>query len=66
MSEFVINGRFRTERIGKRWRPFSKVVESPNESNAREWVYSLLGSEHGLKRNLIKIDEVNEVLPIEQ
>jgi len=60
MSEFIINGRFRTERIGKNWRSFSKVVESQNENTARELVYSLLGSEHGLKRNLIKIDEVNE------
>ncbi len=58
MSEFVVNGRFRIERIGKNWRSFSKVVESENENNAREWVYSLLGSEHGLKRSLIKIDEV--------
>ncbi|MFB3766215.1 MAG: 50S ribosomal protein L18Ae [Methanotrichaceae archaeon] len=61
MSEFIINGRFRTERIGKNWRPFSKVVESQNENTAKEMVYSLLGSEHGLKRNLIKIDGVNEV-----
>jgi len=66
MSEFIISGRFRTERIGKNWRPFSKVVESQNENNAREQIYSLLGSEHGLKRNLIKIDEVNEVKPLEQ
>ncbi len=66
MSEFIINGKFRTERIGKNWRPFSKVVKSQNENNARELVYSLLGSEHGLKRNLIKIDEVNEVKPLEQ
>ncbi len=58
MSEFIINGRFRIERIGKNWRAFSKVIESENENNAREWVYSLLGSEHGLKRGLIKIDEV--------
>jgi len=66
MSEFVINGRFRIERVSKRWRPFSKVVESQNENNAREKVYSLLGSEHGLKRSLIKIDEVNEVKSLEQ
>lgn len=66
MSEFTVNGRFRTERIGKNWRPFSKVVESHNENTARELVYSLLGSEHGLKRNLIKIDEVNEVKLLEQ
>lgn len=63
MSEFIINGRFRTERIGKNWRPFSKVIDSQNEKNAKEMVYSLLGSEHGLKRILIKIDEVK---PLEQ
>jgi large subunit ribosomal protein LX len=63
MSEFEINGRFRTERIGKSWRKFSKVIESQNENNAKEKVYSLLGSEHGLKRRLIKIDEVK---PLEQ
>jgi large subunit ribosomal protein LX len=63
MSEFEINGRFRTERIGKGWRKFSKVIESQNENNAKEKVYSLLGSEHGLKRRLIKIDEVK---PLEQ
>lgn len=61
MSEFIINGRFRTERVGKNWRPFSKTVESQSQNNAKELVYSLLGSEHGLKRNLIKIDEINEV-----
>ncbi len=61
MSEYIINGRFRTERVGKNWRPFSKAVVSQTENNARELVYSLLGSEHGLKRNLIMIDEVNEV-----
>jgi large subunit ribosomal protein LX len=58
MSEFVINGRFRIERIGKNWRKFSKVVDGSNENNAKERVYSLLGSEHGLKRRLIRIDEV--------
>ncbi len=55
---FEIKGRFKGELIGKAWRPFTKTVESQNEKNAREIVYSLMGSEHGLKRNLIKIDEV--------
>ncbi len=58
MSMFEVKGRFREALIGKSWRPFMKVVESHSEQNARELVYSLMGSEHGLKRNLIKIDEV--------
>jgi len=55
--EFEIQGRFKAV-VGKVWHPFSKKVESPNEKNARDKVYSLMGSEHGLKRSLIKIDEV--------
>lgn len=55
---FEVKGRFKGERIGKAWRPFTKMIDSQNEKNAREIVYSLMGSEHGLKRNLIKIDEV--------
>jgi large subunit ribosomal protein LX len=58
MSMFEVKGKFKGELIGKTWRPFTKIVDSQNEKNAREIVYSLMGSEHGLKRNLIKIDEV--------
>ena len=61
MSTFEIKGKYRGGLIGKTWLPFSKVVESQNEKNAVEWVYSLMGSEHGLKRGLIKIDEVKTI-----
>jgi large subunit ribosomal protein LX len=61
MSTFEINGKYRGGIIGKTWLPFSKVIESQNEKNAVEWVYSLMGSEHGLKRGLIKIDEVKTI-----
>jgi len=37
------------------------VVDSQNEKNAVNKIYSLLGSEHGLKRDQIKIDEVKTV-----
>ncbi|MHC1594118.1 MAG: 50S ribosomal protein L18Ae [Methanotrichaceae archaeon] len=55
MSKFEIQGKFK---IGNVWQKFSKVLESQNEKNAVEKVLSLLGSEQGVKRNLIKIDEV--------
>lgn len=55
MSKFEILGRFR---IRNEWRPFSKYVEGRSEKMVMEKVLSQLGSEHGLKRNLIKIDEV--------
>ena len=61
MSNFEIKGRYKGGLVGKTWLTFSKVVESQNEKNAVNKVYSLMGSEHGLKRDLIKIDEVKAV-----
>ena len=61
MTNFEIKGRYKGGLIGKTWPPFSKVVDSQNEKNAKNMVYSLMGSQHGLKRGLIKIDEVKTV-----
>lgn len=60
--KFEIQGSFRAaEGINKAWQPFVKVIESENEKNAREKIYSLIGSKHGIKRNLIKIDGVKSL-----
>jgi len=61
MTNFEIKGRYKGGLIGKTWLPFSKIVDSQNEKNAKNMVYSLMGSQHGLKRDLIKIDEVKTV-----
>ena len=61
MSKFDIKGKYKGGLVGKTWLPFKKVVESQNEKNAVNKVYSLMGSQHGLKRNLITIDEVKAV-----
>jgi large subunit ribosomal protein LX len=61
MSKFEIRGKYKGGLVGKTWLPFSKVVDSQNEKNAVNKVQSLMGSEHGLKRGLIKIDEVKVV-----
>jgi len=61
LSTFEIRGQFKGGLVGKTWLPFSKVVVSQNEKNAVNKVYSLMGSEHGLKRGLIKIDGVKAV-----
>jgi large subunit ribosomal protein LX len=61
VSNFEIIGKYKGGLVGKTWLPFSKVVESQNEKNAVNKVYSLMGSEHGLKRGLIKIDGVKAV-----
>ncbi len=61
MSTFEIKGKYKGGLVGKTWMPFCKVIESQNEKNAIDKVYSLMGSEHGLKRDLIKIDEVKAI-----
>ena len=44
MTNFEIKGRYKGGLIGKTWLPFSKVVDSQNEKNAKNMVYSLMGS----------------------
>jgi len=61
MSTFEIKGKYKGGLVGKTWLPFCKVVLGQNEKNAVDKVYSIMGSEHGLKRGLIKIDEVKAV-----
>ncbi|HPE62899.1 MAG TPA: 50S ribosomal protein L18Ae [Methanothrix sp.] len=55
MVDFEIKGKFK---VRNSWQSFSKVIESNNEKNAVEKIYSLLGSKQGVKRNLVKIEEV--------
>lgn len=57
MNIFIIEGAFKA---GREWEKFSKRVPSQNERTAIERIYSLIGSQHGLKRNLIKIYSVRE------
>ena len=52
---FMITGSFKA---GRSWERFTKKVSSNSETNAAEKLYSLIGSEHGLKRNLIRIESV--------
>jgi large subunit ribosomal protein LX len=58
MSEFTVTGRFES-RDG--WSPFEKTIEAPNENVARDRIYAEIGSEHGLKRTQIEVDETSEV-----
>ncbi len=57
MENYIISGTFKA---GNSWESFTKNVSSLNEKNAREKVYSLIGSEHGLKRNLIRLDSITK------
>lgn len=56
--DFTIKGTFKA---GLKWEHFSKKVTSQNKKNAIEKAYSLIGSEHGLERRLIKIEGAEEV-----
>lgn len=61
MSTFEIKGLYSGGVVGKTWLPFTKIVESQNDKNAVEWVYSLMGSEHGLRRDKIRVEGVKAV-----
>ncbi|MFZ0012120.1 MAG: 50S ribosomal protein L18Ae [Halobacteriota archaeon] len=52
---FQIMGSFKA---GRSWERFTKKVSSNNEKNAAEKLYSLIGSEHGLKRKKIRIESI--------
>lgn len=55
MSEFTVRGRFEA-RGGHQ--SFEKTVEAPNEDVARDRAYAAFGSEHGLKRAQVELEEV--------
>ena len=44
--------------MGEDWRPYKKVISAPNEKQARERTFAVIGSKHNLKRMYIKIDDV--------
>jgi large subunit ribosomal protein LX len=42
------------------WKPYTKVLVAPNEKQAQERIYNLIGSKHRLKRMYIQIDTITE------
>ncbi|WP_049924315.1 50S ribosomal protein L18Ae [Halopiger djelfimassiliensis] len=57
MSEFTVTGRFQS-RDG--YAEFETSIDAENENVAREHTYAQLGSQHGLKRTQIELEEVDE------
>lgn len=57
MKNFVVKGQFKA---GHSWEKFAKKIESQNEKNAEDKIYSIFGSKHGIKRAQIKIESVAE------
>lgn len=56
--KFQVVGKFKNANV---WMPFKRVVEAHNERFAIEKTYSLIGSNHKVKRNLIKIEKIEKV-----
>ncbi|AFZ72747.1 50S ribosomal protein L18Ae [Natronobacterium gregoryi] len=57
MSQFTVTGQFKT-RDGHA--EFEKTIDAENENVAREHILSQLGSQHGLKRTEIDLEEVGQ------
>jgi len=58
MKAYRISGRFS---MGHDWQAYSKEVAAADEASAREWLLSILGSQHGVARKYIEIRDVAEV-----
>lgn len=43
------------------WKKFKKIIPAEKESLAIEKLYSIIGSNHKVKRNLIRIQEIKKV-----
>jgi large subunit ribosomal protein LX len=57
-QKFEVKGTFR---MGEDWMPYTKVIAAPNENQAKERTFTVIGSKHNLKRRYIKIDGVTPV-----
>ena len=58
LPEFEITGLMM---IGDGWKPYTKVISAPNEAQAQERIYTLMGSKHRIERRLIKIESIKSV-----
>ncbi len=47
--------------IGDEWKPYTKVIDAPNEAQAKERIFAVIGSKHRLKRRYINIQSVTSV-----
>ncbi|WML67885.1 MAG: 50S ribosomal protein L18Ae [Methanoregula sp. SKADARSKE-2] len=56
--KFEVKGTFL---MGEDWMPYTKVIAAPNERQAQERTFAVIGSKHNLKRRYIKIDTVSPV-----
>jgi large subunit ribosomal protein LX len=55
MQKFEVKGTFL---MGENWMPYKKEIEAPNEKQAQERAFAVIGSKHNLKRRYIRIESV--------
>lgn len=58
LQKYEISG---TMLISGNEQPFNKVIAAPNQQQAEERIYTIIGSKHGLKRNYITINGITIV-----
>ncbi|HII99086.1 MAG TPA: 50S ribosomal protein L18a [Methanoregula sp.] len=58
-QKFEVKGTFL---MGEDWMPYTKVIAAPNENQAKERTFAVIGSKHKLARRYIKIDAVKAVI----
>lgn len=63
MKAFRVKGKFIMGKsiMSKNWQRFTKEVASLNKEEAKERIYSDLGSKHRVKRRSIKVEEIEEI-----
>lgn len=51
--------------MGRRWQPFTKEFIAKNKEECAEFTYSILGSNHRIKRKFIRIEKIEEIKKVE-
>jgi len=55
-KQFEVKGTFK---IGEEWHPYTKIITAPNETQAQERTFAVIGSKHRLKRRYITVNAIS-------
>lgn len=62
LKAFRVTGEFRS---GRNWKPFSKEFAAASSEECTEMTYSILGSDHRVKRKFINIRNIEHIKKLE-
>ena len=57
-QKFEVSGTFK---VDEGWKPYTTVVEAPNENQVNERIYTIFGSKHRLPRRCVRISGIKLV-----